>query len=103
MENCARPKRPHSPLPGVGGVNTTREQIAHIVGSSHVFRSKKKQSKWAAFSLSMRAKKRFLQQHRKFSSEPVRGDSGEEEIGGGLEPEGGELWGDVGEGGGHRV
>ena len=44
-----RTKRPHSPLPGVGGVNTTREQIAHPVGSSLVFRSKKKQSKWAAF------------------------------------------------------
>ena len=55
------------------------------------------------FSLSMRAKKRLLQQHRKFSSEPLRGDSGEKKVGGGLEPEGGELWGDVGEGGGHRV
>ena len=27
MENCARPKRPHSPLPGDGGVNTTREKL----------------------------------------------------------------------------
>ena len=49
-------KRPHSTLPGVGGVNTTREQIAHPVGSSLVFRSKMKQSKRAAFLLSMRAK-----------------------------------------------
>ena len=45
MENCACPKRPHSPLPGVGGVNTTREQIAHPVGSWLVFRSKSKSFK----------------------------------------------------------
>ena len=35
--------------------------------------------------------------------EPLRGYSGEKKVGDSLEPEGGELWGDVGEGGGHRV
>ena len=90
-------KRPqNSPSRGRGGVNTTREQIAHPVGSTLVFCSKTKQSKRAAFLLSMRAKKHCLQQHSKFSPKPLLGDSGEEEEGGGLEPEGGELGGDVG-------
>lgn len=90
-------KRPQSPLPGVGGVNIVREKLpTRSVGSSLVFCSKTKQSKRAAFLLSMRAKKRFLQQHSKFLPKPLLGDSGEEEEGGGLEPEGGELGGDVG-------
>ena len=38
--NKSRPKRPHSPLSGVGGVNINSRVIAHTVGSSLVFRSK---------------------------------------------------------------
>ena len=41
---------PKSPLLGVGGVNIVREKLpTRSAGSSLVFRSKTKQSKWAAF------------------------------------------------------
>ena len=40
MVTKIRPKRPQTPLPGAGGVNTTREKLpTSIVGSSLVFRN----------------------------------------------------------------